>query len=50
MINVLTNCAAVIFTVKVSCVMSVDKIEIDLVIDLIGQLSHDDIGCLSVRL
>ena len=38
-----TTCAAVISTVKVSCVSSVDGIELSF-IDLIGQLSCDGIG------
>ena len=44
--NVSTTCAVVIFRVKVSCITSVDGMKL---VDLIGQLSHDVIGRLSVK-
>ena len=47
-VDVLTTCAVAIFSVKVSCITSVDGI-LTLIIDLIGQLSRDVIGRLSVK-
>ena len=44
-----TNCVAVIFRVKVACIASVDNNYQNLVIDLIGKLSHNDIGRLLVK-
>ena len=49
MTDVSTNCAVVIFRVKVSCITSVDGIILRLIVDLIGQLSRDVIGRLSVK-
>ena len=46
MTNVSTTGAVVIFRVKVSCITSVDGMKL---VDLIGQLSHDVIGRLSVK-
>ena len=46
--DVLTTCAVVIFSVKMSWITSVDCI-LTLIIDLIGQLSRDVVGRLSVK-
>ena len=48
MADVLATCAIAIYSVKVSCITSVDGI-LTLIIDLIGQLSRDVIGRLSVK-
>ena len=47
--DVWTTCAVVIFRVKVSCITSFDVILKTQVIDLIGQLSRDVLGRLSVK-
>ena len=49
LIDLPTNCVAVIFRVKVACIASVDDIKIWLNIDLIGKLSHNNIGHLLVK-
>ena len=50
MTDVSTTCAVVIFRVnKVSRITSIDGIMKTLVIDLIGQISRDVIGRLSVK-
>ena len=48
MTDVSTTCAVVIFSVKVSCITSVDGIK-NSGFDLIGQLSRDVIGRLLVK-
>ena len=44
-----TTCAVIIFTIKVSCITSVDGITLWFNIDLIGQLRPDVNGRLSVK-